>query len=351
MCVHNFLSVKRLLVSVLGFLALSACSNYAREPVSSTRFLLGTTCTVTLYDAPPEGIFERVFGRIAEIDARMSANREDSELSAVNRAAGERPVRVSADTFTVIARGLEFARLSGGAFDITVGPLVRLWGIGTDRARVPSAEEIRRAQALLGWQDVVLDRAASTVFLERAGMSLDLGGIAKGYAADETTRLLNAAGLKRAIIALGGNIYAMGRKSGGTPWRIGIQDPEDQRGDSMAVLEVEDRTVVTSGTYERFFERDGVRYHHILDPAAGQPARSGLSSVTIVSRDSTAADALSTSVFVLGAQRGLALLRELPGVEAVLLTEDHRLYTTAGLRGRVRLTNYAYREEAAPGSP
>ncbi len=349
MCIQNYISVKRLAVLTAVLLTLSACTNYAREPVSSTRLLLGTPCTVTLYEPPPKGIFERVFDRIAEIDARMTVNAESSEISAVNRAAGQHPVAVSPDTFTVISRGLEFARLSGGAFDISVGPLVRLWGIGTDQARIPSPEEIRQAQRLVGWRDVILDEGARTVFLSRAGMSLDLGGIAKGYAADEATRTLRAAGVKHAIIALGGNIYAIGRKPPkDTPWRIGIQDPEDQRGTSMGVLALGDSTVVTSGTYERYFEQGGVRYHHILDIATGAPARSGLSSVTIVSKDSTAADALSTSVFVLGAERGLALVRGLPGVEAVLLTDDHRVFATPGIRGSLTISNPAYKEAPLP---
>lgn len=334
----------------LAALSLAACADYGRNPISSTRFLMGTTCTITLYERPPEGIFDRLFDRLEQIDQRMSVQREESEVNAVNRAAGRDPVRVSPDTFTVIARGLEFSRLSGGAFDITVGPLVRLWGIGTEQARVPSPQEIRQALRLVGYGGLVLNEAERTVYLERAGMSLDLGAIAKGYAADECVRLLRQAGVKHAIVALGGNIYALDHKPGGSPWRIGIQGPQANRGVAMGILTVADRSVVTSGPYERYFEQDGVLYHHILDTRTGYPARSGLSSTTIVSADSTAADALSTATFVLGVERGLALVRGLKGVEAVFLTEGHRAYSTPGIRASFQITNPSFRAAGAEDS-
>jgi thiamine biosynthesis lipoprotein len=347
MCIKKLSGVKRHIVLFATILSTAGCAGYGKNPANRTEFLLGTTCTLSIYERPPEGIFDRVFQRIGQIEARMSAQKETSELSAVNRAAGQAPVRVSPDTFQVIARGLEFARLSRGVFDISIGPLVNLWGIGTEQAHIPPEAEIEEARRLVGYRDVVLNEREQTVFLKRAGMRLDLGGIAKGYAADESARILREAGVRHALIALGGNIYALDHKPDGALWKVGIQNPEDQRGAYMGILEVAGKTVVTSGTYERFFEEGGVRYHHILDPRTGHPVRNSLSSVTILSEDSTAADALSTSVFALGVEDGLALVESLPGVEAVLITGDHRVIATAGIRGSLRIVDPGYRAAEA----
>ena len=182
------------------------------------------------------------------------------------------PVAVSADTYSVIREAVAISRLGDGRFDLTVGPLVRLWGIGTDDARVPSPAEITAALGLVGWRDVELSEPDATVFLRRPGMAIDLGAIAKGYAADEAAAVLAAKGVKAALVDLGGNVLTLGAKPDGSPWRIGLQDPDPSvpRGSHIGIIEFEgSRSVVTSGTYERYFVRDGVRYHHLLDTATG----------------------------------------------------------------------------------
>ncbi len=319
----------------------------ARDPAMVTRTrsgMLGTVCTVTLFDGGTERDLDAVFRRIEEIDERMTVNGDDSEVIRVNGAAGERPVKVSPDTFAVIKEGLEFSRMGNGAFDITVGPLVKLWGIGTLKARVPTDAEIMDARARIGFRDVVLNDDALTVFLKRKGMGMDLGAIAKGYAADEVERILEARGVRHALINLGGNVLTLGTKPDGKLWRIGIQDPEKLRGEHIGIVEVPGVSVVTSGAYERYFEYGGTRYHHILDTRTGYPVRNGLLSVTIVSERSILADGYSTLIFTLGLGRGREMIERTGGtVNAVFVTEDRDVFVTPGLRSSFRLTDSRYR--------
>jgi thiamine biosynthesis lipoprotein len=316
-----------------------AAGNRSRTEID----LLGTTCTITLYKGGSQAALDAAFARLAEIDARMTISKSESEVMSVNRAAGQRPIAVTPDVFFVIKRGLDFSGLSGGAFDITVAPLVKLWGIGTASARVPSAAEIRSALALVGYRGLALSEKDSTVFLKRAGMGIDLGAIAKGYAADEAVRVLGLQGVTAALVNLGGNVLTMGIKPDGTPWRIGIQNPEEPRGTYLGVVEIGALSVVTSGTYERFFEQDGKRYHHILDTRTGFPAWNGLSAVSIVTAESIVADAYSTVVFALGLQKGKKLIEATGGeVEAIFITDSREIYVTPGLRARFSLSDQRF---------
>jgi thiamine biosynthesis lipoprotein len=332
----------RLAAPVLAAALASLVSCGAPRPLSRSEAWLGTVCSITVYRQPPKGLLDKAFARLAEIDARMGPDRPGSELDPIGAAAGKPAVKVTPDVFKVIQTSLEYSRLMGGAFDVSVGPLVKLWGIGLGgTGRVPPQQEIERARALVDYRRIELDAAASTVRLRDPGMSLDLGGIAKGYAADEVAAILRSGGVKSAIVDLGGNILVVGSRPDGGKWRIGIQDPDKPRGEYLGIVEVSDSTVVTSGVYERYFIKDGVRYHHILDPKTGAPARTGLLSTTIVTRQSMAADALA-KVFVLGVERGMALVRSLPGVEAIFVTEDHTVIVSPGLAPIFRVTSAAY---------
>ena len=312
-----------------------------------TEALMGTVCTVNAYDDGTKSLYDELFARLHEIDETFSVTIDSSEISAINKAAGERSVSVSSDTAYVVRSALSFAELTGGAFDPTVGPLVKIWGINTDHARVPEKSEIDAVLPLINWRDV---SAAddNTVMLKRRGMALDLGGIVKGYAADELTKILKARKVRRAIVDLGGNIFVYGKKKDGSPWRVGIKDPNDPEGVPAIVLNVANSTIVTSGVYERFFTENGVRYHHILDVKTGYPAASGLLSSTIVCESSMAADALSTSVFVLGKESGMELLHriqssagtplaEIPGLHAqvlgIFIEEDGSVSASKALEG------------------
>ena len=308
-------------------LIISSC---ARTESSRAEFALGTVCQITLFDRANERVYQNVFARIREIENLMSVNIPGSDVSRVNAAAGMEPVQVREDVYTVIERALYFAEISGGAFDPSVGPLVSLWGIGGDNPRVPKREEIDEALSLTNWRDIELDPVTRTVFLKRRGMALDLGAIAKGYAADEAAAIIKNSGIERAIIDLGGNIVILGENKDKRPWRVGIQNPLEKHGVYMGVLQITERTVVTSAMNERFFEKDGRRYHHILSTSDGYPAENGLLSVTIIAHNSMDADALSTTVFVLGYERGKELIESLPETEAVFILNDSNVRITQG---------------------
>jgi thiamine biosynthesis lipoprotein len=317
--------IKYFIRAFFSALVLAACSP---AEVSRSEFVMGTVCTVTLYGRGKARVYRDIFSRLREIENRMSVNLPDSEVSRINAAAGREPVGVHEDVAMVIDRSIRYAALSAGAFDPTVGPLVSLWGIGGEDPRLPPQEEIDAARGLVNWRDAALDREQGTVFLKWPGMALDLGAIAKGYAADEAAAIIGRAGIKRAIIDMGGNILVYGVKKDRSPWRIGIQDPSGLRGSYIGFLRVRDKTVVTSGVYERYFELDGRRYHHILSTDTGYPADNGLLSVSIVAAESIDADALSTAVFAMGYEKGKALLESFEDTQGIFVFEDRgiRLY-------------------------
>jgi thiamine biosynthesis lipoprotein len=272
-----------------------------------------------------------------DIDDSMSAFKPDSEVSHINANAGVDFVPVSGDTMELLKRSLFFSEASEGAFDITAAPLVDLWGIGKKQRYIPEADSILKAKALVGYQDLILDEANGRAMLARRGMSINLGGIAKGYAADEVKRILKEHGIRNALVNLGGNIWAMGRKYGSLPWRVGVQDPMEPTGVSMGEVLIEDETTVTSGSYEQYFDQGGVRYHHILDPRSGSPASAGLLSVTAVGACSMDMDALTTAVFVLGIEKGTRLLQRL-NAQAVFIDTDRNVYVTKGLKEKFTLS-------------
>ncbi|MDR0473263.1 MAG: FAD:protein FMN transferase [Treponema sp.] len=284
--------------------------------------MLGTFCTITLFDEGMPEVYRNVFSRLREIDNRMSARLKGSDVDMINRAAGIEAAAVSGEAFEVIEKAVRYAEISGGAFDPSVGPLVSLWNIGSDNPTVPAQHEIDKALMLINWKDIELDREKKTVFLKKPGMALDLGAIAKGYAADEAAKIIKQAGLKRAIIDLGGNILTLGIKQDGKPWTVGIQNPNEKRGIPVGIVQVEEKTVVTSGVYERYFESEGIKYHHIFDTSTGYPCNNGLLSVTVIAGVSIDADALSTAVFVLGFEKGMALIESIDDAECIFILED-----------------------------
>jgi thiamine biosynthesis lipoprotein len=320
----------------------------AEEPLSRTEQVLWTTCTVTLYDHTDPRTLDAVFARLHELHDHLSVNIPGSELDAVSDAAGTSAVRVSDDVFYVIGKSLELSALSDGLFDPTVGPLMKVWRMNSENAQVPDAGRIAAAKALVSWRDVVMDPAARTIYLRRAGMRLDAGGLLKGYAADETVRILSSRGVTSAIVDLGGDIFAMGRKPGKASWQIGIQNPDDERGASIGVASVVNRSVVTSGVYEHFFIQNGKRYHHIMDVRTGYPVDNGLAAVTVIAEKSIDADGVALSIFCLGPADGLALAKKLK-VDAIIVTADHKLYFSEGAKESFTVTDPGF--AAAPPLP
>ena len=335
---------KKLPFVALVLIALSSC-NHDQSPESKVqqKSYLGTIITITLYGSVSDTVFDKIFARIADIDQKMSAQRIDSEINQVGDAAGDHAVKVSDDTFFVVKNALEVASNSRNSFDPAIGPIVRLWNIGGTIPHVASDEELAKVLPLVDWRNINIDEKSHSVYLKKAGMRLDLGGIAKGYAADEAARICREENVKSALLDLGGNILVVGSKPDGSDWKIGIQDPFAERGNSVGVLSISDQTAVTSGPYERFFMENGIRYHHIMDPRDGKPARSGIEQVTLVgSGPSMFADGYTKPCFILGVNQGLEILKAVPQFEVIFVDDKHHVYMTQEIAKHFRLTNDAF---------
>jgi FAD:protein FMN transferase len=291
--------------------------------------IMGTAISVELWSEDRqagEAAVTAVMDEMHRIDRAMSPHRPDSELSRINAEAAERPVPLSGEMFRLLTLAQRFSELSGGAFDLTYAAVGRLYDYRAGTAPDPAALEA--ARALVGWRCLQLDPAASTVRFAKPGMCIDLGGFAKGHAVDNATALLRKRGIAHAYVAAGGDSRVIGDRRG-RPWTIAIRDPR-QEGEVVAVLPLEDVAISTSGDYERYFERDGVRCHHIVDPATCR-SPAAVRSVTILAADGLTCEALSKSVFVLGAERGLALVESMADVDAVVVDSAGRLHRSSGL--------------------
>jgi thiamine biosynthesis lipoprotein len=333
---HNNKSIQFFFIVFIFLIVFTSCSKTIGKsepsPVSQSRLLLGTSCKITIYDYPSDEVFSQAFKRIEDIENKMSIRIASSEVSLINKNAGIKSVVVSDDTFTVIQEALKVAAMSNGAFDPTVGPLVAAWNIGSDGARVPSQDEIDSLLPLIDYKKVTLNETQKSVYLEKKGMMLDLGGIAKGYAADEVAKILSSNNIEKAIINLGGNVLTIGTRVDETKWRIGVQNPEADRGGHVMILQLEDLALVTSGPYERFLEFDGVVYHHILNTTTGYPVVTDLTSASIITHESFISDALSTAMYSLGIEKGFELINSLEHVEAMFIDKERNIYLSDGFR-------------------
>ena len=298
---------------------------------------MGSSLQVTLWTADETGAapaFDAVFAEFDRLDRLMSVWKEGSDVQRLNTAAGDRPVPVSAETLEVLTIARQVSEWTGGKFDVTFGALSGLWKFDQDQDdNMPARSAVAARLPDIDYASLEIDAARRTAFLRRRGMRVHLGGIGKGYAVDRSAAILRGRGFHDFMIQSGGDLLVSGRR-GDRPWRLGIRDPRGLADRSFATLDLTNGTFSTSGDYERFFIRDGRRYHHILDPDLGEPAR-GCRSVTIVAGTATLADALSTGVFVLGPQAGMALIERLPDVEGVIVTADNRVLVSSGLKGRL----------------
>ncbi|MCK8827150.1 FAD:protein FMN transferase [Natroniella acetigena] len=323
-----------IVLSVLGCDALGEDIQSAHD----TTYMMGTVVQGQVYAPQAEELLAEGFAVIDRVEAKVSKNIEGSEIDKINQAAGKEAVEVSEITFEIVAAAKEYAQLSGGKFDPTIGPVVELWGINTEQERVPELEEIEEQLKLVDYNQIELDHEEQTVFLKQEGMILDVGGIAKGYAANEAVALFKARSAKGGYVNMGGGVTATGTKSNGDLWRIGIKDPRsDDDGEVVGIVELTDLTVDTSGDYERFFFEDGVRYHHIMDPETGYPAESDVMGATVITTDPTEADVLATIIYLLGAEDGLELIRGMEDVDALAIAEDQKIYMTDGLKDKVEI--------------
>lgn len=291
--------------------------------------IMGTRIAVEVWQEDAgraEAAIDAVIAEMHRIDELMSHYKPESQLSRINRDAATAPVKVDAELAGLIARALEFSELSGGAFDITYASVGYLYDYR--ERRHPSEAQIQAALPAISWRHVVVDREASTVRFLMPGVRIDLGGIAKGYAVDSSVQILRACGIRNGTVTAGGDSRILGDRRG-RPWVVGIRHPDDPSR-VIARIPLEDAAISTSGDYERYFDEDGVRYHHIINPDTGKSA-TGVRSVTVIGPEAILTDGLSTSLFVLGPERGLALIDGREDVDAVIVRDDGKVFYSKGL--------------------
>lgn len=307
--------MRPLLLLCTSLLLLTSCQKQGYDRQSLVA--MGTVCTIQLPAGTKGQVFDQVQQTIDAVEAEISRTRKNSQIALLNQ---HKQARLSDSVLALLQEGIEIAEKTDGAFDPAIGALTSLWGIATEHPRVPTDREIQEADT--DWRHI---RIEGNLVAIPPHMELDLGAIGKGYAADRIKEVLQAQGIFRALVNLGGNIQAIGEKQEGKPWVIGLRDPEGAEGQPFITLMVRDRSLVTSGAYERNFTVDGTTYHHILDRNSGYPAQSDLLSASIIGPSSTLCDALSTSIFVLGSEKGLALMEAFPAYACVLMKKDRTL--------------------------
>lgn len=336
--------MRRLLLLLLCW-TLAACN--AREPqaaggqhlVEGSRASMGAEIHVSAWtgDEPvARATFQEIFAELDRLESLMSVWREGSDIVRLNAAAGVKPVAIGSDVMDALRAAREVGDLTDGAFDVTFAAVSDVWKFDHDQDnRIPPREDIERRLPRVDYRALVLDSTARTAYLPRAGMRAHLGGIGKGYAVDRAAGILRSRGISDFMIQFGGDLYVAGAH-GERPWRLGIRDPRGPADRIFAAIELTNSSFSTSGDYERFFMHDGRRYHHIIDPRTGEPAR-GSRSVTIVADTAALADALSTGVFVMGPDKGMALIERLPKVDGVIVGDDNRVLVSSGIRERLQI--------------
>ncbi len=328
-----------ILLALTAALFFSGCSEKSSDDREMrSRLVMDTKVDVTLFGVSSQeatAVANEMFEEMERLENILSRHISGSDISRINDAAGKNWVSVEPETVDVLKESIAAAELTEGVFDPTVGILLRLWGFGTEDPKVPSPDELEHALQLVGYDYIQIDEENNKVFLTQPGMNIDVGGIAKGYVVDRGQDVTAEAEIKAVFINAGGDISIRGSRPQGGKWRVAIQDPDNPQ-EWIAIIEMEEGSIATSGDYQRFFEQEGVIYHHILDPFTGFPARH-VTSVTVTGPSTSMVDALTTGIFVLGVERGLDLLEALPGYEGLIVDNDGELYITAGLEDDVEI--------------
>ncbi|MDH4186641.1 MAG: FAD:protein FMN transferase [Nitrospira sp.] len=304
--------------------------------VIRAQMLMGTLVKITAVAQTPSAAQVAAtagFAEIRRLEERLSTWIPTSELSRVNAAAGHLPIRVSPETLTVVQRAIQAGEMTGGGFNIAIGPAVDAWRVTEDQ-RIPTESALEALRPLVNLTSVHVNVQSQTIYLEKTGMRIDVGGIGKGYAADQAAMVMQKAGALAGVVALSGDIKTFGGLPGGKRFPVGIQHPRKD-GAVLVWIDLQDEAISTAGDYERFFEQDGIRYHHILDPRTLQPAR-GCQSVTVIAKEGVWADGLDTGIFVMGVEAGMKLVESLPDVEAVIVDHAGAVHVSSGLQGRIR---------------
>lgn len=317
---------------------LTACQNSdENKKVSKDIFAMDTYMTVTAYGKNAENGVNKAVDEINRLETVLSAEKQESDIYKLNETGSG---TLSTDTKNIVSKALEINKTTNGAFDISIYPLMVKWGFTTQKYNVPSKNEISKLLKDVDSSKIIFDEKSGNIKLKE-NMKIDLGGIAKGYTSNRVMQIFKECGVKSGLVSLGGNVQALGTKTDGTAWQIAIENP-DKSSDYIGVVSVKDKAVITSGGYERYFEKNGKTYHHILEPETGYPAESGVKSVTIVSDDGTLADALSTSLFVMGKEKALDYWREHKNEFDTVLVEDNGNITiTDGLK-KVFRSNFKF---------
>ncbi len=318
--------------SILSVFLLSGCGNKQNTPVTDTGFYFDTAVTITLYGENNKKYIEQSFEICEYYENLLSRTIAASDISRINsNSKSGIPTVVTEDTFNLVQKSIEYSKLSHGKFDITIGALSTLWAFNTEQPKIPNSSDITSYLSTIDYNTISFDIDNKTIMLTNPDTIIDVGGIAKGFIADKIKDYLISKGIKHGIINLGGNILLIRNKPEGTPYNIGIQKPFGGKGDVIATLQTTDKSIVTSGVYERYFYENDTLYHHILDPATGYPVQNNLLGVTIISDLSIDGDALSTTCFILGIEEGLKLIESLEDVEAVFINSDYELTLSSGL--------------------
>lgn len=282
-----------------------------------------------------ETAIEKAFSEIEKLERLLNFFSEKSEIAEINKNAGEKPVVVSPETIETLERAVYASEKTNGEFDITIGPVMTLWDFHNKIK--PEDTALKEKLQLVNYKDIIIDKNSQSVYLKKKGMLIDLGGIAKGYAADRAAEIMKTSGIKSGLVAIAGDIKASGLKPDGKPWKIGIKDPRPANKDNeiMATIELADMAISTSGDYERYFIAKDKRFHHILAPKTGYPA-DGCQSVSIIAKDGAVADSFSTGVFILGVERGMKLLEDM-GLDGIIVDKDGKIHMTSNLRGKIEI--------------
>jgi len=326
--------MKRFLFFLIFILIImTSCGSKNQKSVSRSDFLLNTIVEITLYEDEKASnqMLDEMFNKIRVYENRYSRHMADSEIAKINESRGKK-VPVSNDTMDMIEKSLYFSTLSDGLFDIGVGALVDLWDINGENPHKPQQAEIDAVLKDIDYRKITLDKENNTISIPNTSMLIDSGAIAKGYITDRLVMYLKEKNVDSALLNLGGNLYLYGSKKDGSPWNIGIRNPFGFQGDYIGTVTIKNLSVVTSGIYERYFEENGVRYHHIFNPRTGYPEENNLASVSILAESSTMADGLSTATFLLGLEDGMALIESLDGIEAIMVTKDNKIHLSSGIK-------------------
>jgi len=331
--------MKNLILIIVLLILLTSC-NIKEEvsPVSDSGFYLGTIVTITLYDSNSHQLIAKCFDEIDRLEKLLSKNIDNSDVWKINENAGISPVKVSKETMELLEKAIYYGALSNGYFDVTIGNLVNAWGIGTVNEKLPTIDEINMYIKDIDYSNIIIDKKESTVFLSNPNASIDLGGIAKGYISDKIRQLLIVEHCNSALINLGGNVLSIGLKNDTDNWKVGIQNPFLERGNYIAIVNIKEKSVVTSGIYERYFILDNIRYHHILNPFNGYPIDNNIAGVTIISDNSVDGDALSTICFALGIDKALALIETMQNTEVLIINKSNEIFYSSGINTEIPVT-------------